>query len=111
MINASNLLFDVNGRIRNSVAAPARFDSGVPFTATGLLCLVAGAVTKFHNGNPYVNTDSLAVQSAAPVGFTSGALGITASGGIAILAAGVIDHYTAGLPFNSEGRLITAVPE
>lgn len=110
MLNHSVIAYDANGRIRNTVSAPTHYSAGVPFNGIRL-CLVAGAVSYHHNGQPYVSTHQLAIQSGAPVGFTQGGLGITASGGLAVLANGTITHSNSGLPCTADGRLAIAVAE
>ena len=110
MLSSPPIAFDANGRIRNTITAPADFVAGVPFVG-GLLCMSAVAVARHHNGQPYASTGHLAIQSGAPDHFAQGGLPIAASGGIAVLANGAIDHHHAGLPYTSDGRLVIAVAE
>ncbi|MCJ7556146.1 MAG: hypothetical protein MUP90_04425, partial [Gammaproteobacteria bacterium] len=110
MLNHSLLLFDGNGRIRNATEAPIAFSGGVGFNG-GLLCIAAGTVNHVHQSNPFLATDRLASEIAAPAYFSQGGLPHTAAGAIAASTAGAIDHWNHGLPYTAAGELCLAAAE
>lgn len=114
MLNASALLFNAGGRVRNTATGPAdAFNASVP-TRAGLLYIALAGPAAYVNGLPLVSSGSggaLCFQAGATVGFSTGGLPIAASGGVAVDTGGAIDHYSNGLPFTAADRLCLAVAE
>lgn len=112
MLNAKLLKFDGAGRIRNTSAAPSHFSGGVGFSAGNLLCVGSGAVTNYHQSNPFVLNAVMGFDSGTfPTYFSQGGLGHVANSRLAALVGGAVDHYNHGLPCDALGNLVFATPE
>jgi hypothetical protein len=93
------------GRIRNTLTAPTIWNAGAPFAAGVLSANTVGAITKHHDGMPYIATGQLATEAAAPVVFSQGPIPISAAGRICVDTAGAVAFWNAGLPYTAAGRL------
>jgi hypothetical protein len=111
MINAQALLFNAQGRIRNTTAAPTAFNAALGF-ANGLLSVDLNSPQRWANGMPFVASGKLSVQVVGNVaGYSQGGLPINDAGAVAIDTSAAIAYYNAGLPYTAIHRLAFATAE
>jgi hypothetical protein len=111
MINAQVLLFNAQGRIRNTVSAPTAFNAALGF-ANGLLSLDINTPQQWANGMPFVSSGKLSVQLVGNVvGYAQGGLPINDNGCVAVDTSAAIAYYNAGLPYTATHRLAMAATE
>lgn len=111
MLTPGTLVYNA-GRVRCTTSQPATaWNGGIPQTAAGLLCLVAGFPTSYDQGLGFVGA-AVAVNIAAPApNYFSQGLPFTAVHRLACDQVGAIASYANGLPFTAAGCLAIAAPE
>jgi len=113
MLNASMLLYDATGRIRNANGAiypPTDFNGGTP-TVQGLLAVSSSAAQAYNNGLPYRDSGALSASGSAASSSAPGGIPLTVSGLVAYDTVSAIAYWHCGLPFTSTGRLCFATAE
>jgi hypothetical protein len=111
MINAQALLFNAQGRIRNTATAPTAFNAALGF-ANGLLSVDLNTPQRWANGMPFVASGKLSTQTAGTVAsHAPGGLPINDLGAVAIDTSAAIAYYNAGLPYTAIHRLAFAAAE
>lgn len=115
MLNSSILAFDGAGRIRNrNAVAPSDFNGGTPIVIVGGVNLLCGndvAPDAFLAGLPYLASGILCVTSIGSVAFFNGGIPQVANGEVAGDVSTAIDSYVNGLPICTNGKLAIAAPE
>lgn len=108
MLNAGVLTFDVLGKVRNTVSAPADFNACVG-SLNGLLSVDINAPQRWANGMPFTSSGKLCVQTTGTVvDHAPGGLPINEVGCVAVDNVASISYWNAGLPFTSTGKLAFA---
>lgn len=89
----------------DGTSAPAYFDQGLPFDATGLAVTIADAVAHWHQGIPFSAAGRICVEQSQPIAyFGSGAAPFTANGKLA-MDTSPANHYVGGVPFTTGGAV------
>jgi hypothetical protein len=109
MLNASVMMFDGSGRIRNTTAPPANFNGGTP-TVQRLLSGDVVAPTAVLAGLAYGPGGQLCTTAALPAAW-QGSIPTSATGQVCVTTAGTVTHWGNGLPRVADGRLALAPAE
>jgi len=90
--------------VLDGTAVPTYFDEGIPYEAGRLAVDLSSAIQHYHMGLPFTANSRLAVSTANPVRFNSGATPFDAAGRLCMSSLPV-DHYSAGIPYVSTGGI------
>ena len=89
----------------DGTSAPAYFDQGLPFDATGLAVTIADSVAHWHQGIPFSAAGRICVEQSQPIAyFGSGAAPFTANGKLA-MDTSPAERYVGGVPFTTGGAV------
>lgn len=110
-LNSTLLPRDGTGRVRCTVAAPARINGGTPNAATGQLAISANAPTTFVGGLGYYGPSGnpVAVDVGGAVAFFSQGYAFTSAGRLALDSAAPITVHLAGIPRTASGAIAVVV--
>lgn len=115
MLNSSLFEFDGTGRIRNRNAIPPTdFNGGTPTVIVGgvnLLCGNNAGPDVYLAGLPYLASGILCITAIGSVAFFNGGIPQVASGEVAGDVSTAIGSYVNGLPICTNGKLAIAAPE